>query len=53
MASADLAFDHANHVAAQFWSSTVAAITDGRIDTSDRYPPEVSYPGTWLRFHIP
>jgi predicted acetyltransferase len=47
-----LAFDHANHAAARFWPPTVAAIADGRIDESDRHPPEVSHPGTWLRFHV-
>ncbi len=47
-----LAFDHANHAAAQFWPATVSAIADGLIDTTDRRPPEVSYPGTWLRFHV-
>jgi predicted acetyltransferase len=41
-----LAFDHANLAAARFWPSVVAAIADGRVDSDDRYPPEVSYPGT-------
>ena len=29
-----------------------AAVAGGPIDTTDRYPPEVSYPATWLRFHV-
>lgn len=47
-----LAFDHVNSEAAQFWPSVVAAIADGPVDSSNRYPPEVSYPGTWLRFNV-
>lgn len=47
-----LAFDHANLAAARFWPSVVAAIADGPVGCSDRYPPEVSYPGTWLRFSV-
>jgi predicted acetyltransferase len=47
-----LAFDHANFEAAQFWPSVVAAIADGSADSTNRYPPEVSYPGTRLRFIV-
>lgn len=47
-----LAFDHDNFEASRFWPSVVAAIADGPAGSSDRYPPEVSYPGTWLRFAI-
>ncbi len=47
-----LAFDHANSEAAQFWPSVVAAIAAGPVSSGDRYPPEVSYPGTWLRFDV-
>jgi predicted acetyltransferase len=47
-----LAFDHDNFEAARFWPSVVAAIADGSAGSSDRYPPEVSYPGTWLRFAV-
>jgi hypothetical protein len=41
-----LAFDHANHAAAQFWPATVAAIADGPVESCDRYPPEAAIPGT-------
>jgi hypothetical protein len=41
-----LAFDHANHAAVRFWPPVVAAVAGGPIDTTDRYPPEVSYPAT-------
>jgi predicted acetyltransferase len=47
-----LAFDHANLAAAQFWPAIVTAMADGPVSSSDRYPPDVSFPGTWLRFHV-
>lgn len=47
-----LAFDHANHPAAQFWPRVTASIADGPVQRTDRYPPDVAYPGTWLRLHV-
>lgn len=47
-----LAFDHANAGAVRFWPAVVAAIADGPVRSNDRYPPEVPYPGTWLRFTV-
>jgi predicted acetyltransferase len=47
-----LAFDHANHPAAQFWSRVTASIADGPIQRTDRYPPDVAYPGTRLRLNV-
>lgn len=47
-----LAFDHSNAEAARFWPALVAAVADGPVTSSDRFPPEVSYPGTWLRFEV-
>jgi predicted acetyltransferase len=48
-----LAFDHASHPAAQFWPRVTASIADGPVQRTDRYPPDVAYPGTWLRLHVP
>jgi predicted acetyltransferase len=47
-----LAFDHANHSAARFWQHVTSTIADGPIHRTDRYPPDVAYPGTWLRLHV-
>lgn len=47
-----LAFDHANHPAAQFWPRVTALIADAPLQRTDRYPPEVAYPGTWLRLNV-
>ena len=47
-----LAFDHANHPAARFWPRVITSIADGPIHRTDRHPPDVAYPGTWLRFHL-
>jgi predicted acetyltransferase len=47
-----LAFDHHNRPAAGFWPGTVAAIADGEISSENRFPPDSSYPGTWLRFRV-
>jgi predicted acetyltransferase len=47
-----LAFDHDNSEAAGFWPFVAAAVADGPVGSSDRFPPEVSYPGTWLRFAV-
>jgi len=47
-----LAFDHANHPAARFWLHVTGTIADGPIDRTDRYPPDVPYPGTRLRLHV-
>jgi predicted acetyltransferase len=47
-----LSFDHANQPAAEFWLRVTASIADGPLQRTDRYPPEVAYPGTWLRLHV-
>ena len=47
-----LAFDHANHPAAQFWPRVAAGVADGPLQRTDRYPPDVTYPGTWLHLHV-
>lgn len=47
-----LAFDHANHPAAQFWPRVTASIAEGPVQRTDRYPPDVAYSGTWLRLHV-
>ncbi|WP_328918058.1 MULTISPECIES: GNAT family N-acetyltransferase [unclassified Streptomyces] len=47
-----LSFDHANRNAARFWPGVVAEVADGPVHRQDRHPPDVSYPGTWLRFRI-
>jgi len=47
-----LAFDHANHLAARFWPRLTSSVADGPVQRTDRYPPDVAYPGTWLRLHI-
>jgi predicted acetyltransferase len=48
----ELAFDHANHPAAQFWLRVASSIADGPVQRTERYPPEVAYPGTRLRLHV-
>jgi predicted acetyltransferase len=48
-----LIFDHANHNAARFWPGVVTVAADGPVHRQDRHPPDVTYPGTWLRFRIP
>ena len=48
-----LAFDHANHPATQFWLRVTATVASGPILRTERYPPDVAYPGTWLRLHVP
>ena len=47
-----LAFDHANHAAAQFWPRVTASIADGPVHRTERYPPDVAYPGTLLRLYV-
>ncbi len=47
-----LAFDHANHPAARFWPPVTASIADGPVRRTERYPPDVAYPGTLLRLHV-
>jgi predicted acetyltransferase len=47
-----LHFDHANHPAAQFWSRVTTSVADGPLQRTDRYPPDVAYPGTWLHLHV-
>ena len=47
-----LTFDHANHHAARFWPRVTGTIADGLIDRTERYPPDVEYPGTRLCFHV-
>ena len=47
-----LAFDHANHPAARFWPRVTASIADGVVQRTDRYPPDVAYPGTLLRLQV-
>lgn len=48
-----LAYDHANQSAAAFWNTVVDSVADGPVTRADRYPPDVSFPGTWLRFQAP
>jgi predicted acetyltransferase len=47
-----LACDHANQPAAQFWTRITTAIADGPIHRTDRFPAGVTYPGIWLRLNI-
>jgi predicted acetyltransferase len=47
-----LAFDHANHPAAQFWPRVTASVADASVQRIDRYPPDVTYPGTRLRLNV-
>ena len=47
-----LAFDHANHPAARFWPHVTGTIADGPVHRTERYPPDVAYPRTWLRLHV-
>jgi predicted acetyltransferase len=47
-----LAFDHANYPAAQFWPRVTASIADGPVQRTDRYPPDVTHPDSWLRLVV-
>jgi predicted acetyltransferase len=47
-----LAFDHANYPAAQFWPRVTASIADGPVQRTDRYPPDVTRPGAWLHLTV-
>jgi predicted acetyltransferase len=47
-----VAVDHANHAASRFWQQVTAAVAHGPVRSIDRYPPDVAYPGTWLRLHV-
>jgi predicted acetyltransferase len=47
-----LAVDHANHRAARFWLRLTNVISDGPVTRTERYPPEVPFPGSWLSLYV-
>lgn len=47
-----LAVDHANHQAARFWLRLTNVISEGPVTRTEKYPPEVAFPGSWLSLRI-
>jgi predicted acetyltransferase len=47
-----LAVDHNNAPALRFWTKLIESVATGDVNRSDRFPPDVAFPGRWFEFEI-
>jgi predicted acetyltransferase len=47
-----VAVDHHNTPALTFWKKLIEAVATTNVSHSDRFPPDVAFPGRWFEFEV-
>jgi len=47
-----VAVDHDNTPALRFWTKLIESVASTNVSHSDRFPPDVAFPGRWFEFEI-